>query len=235
VSGLLDEPAAEHTVPDVAAGSGDLGRARTRTRIGACRAGRAQPGSESARAPRERDPKQEGDQVGGGLLQRGVVASAVPLEHEPVSSEDRAEEHCLWPGPVENRRKFRKNRRREPYRSRSRMSCIYDEISGSRCLHGMQEVAGSSPASSTRGTPANVGVSSFQGTSAACASSRFCGFGPISALIDRFSRGCGHVAPPSWSDRSGAWQPSPRCAARVFRPRRGGGRRRVRFARDRGA
>jgi hypothetical protein len=80
--------------------------------IGACRAGRARPGPESARAPRERDPEQEGDQVGGGLLQRGVVAPVVPLEHEPSGSEDRAKERCLWPGPVENERKFRKSRRR---------------------------------------------------------------------------------------------------------------------------
>ena len=44
------------------------------------------------------------------------------------------------------------------------MPCINAEIRGSGGLHGMQEVAGSSPASSTRRTPANVGVSSFEGS-----------------------------------------------------------------------
>jgi hypothetical protein len=42
------------------------------------------------------------------------------------------------------------------------MPCRYDENRGPIGLHGMQEVAGSSPASSTRRTPAHVGVSSFQ-------------------------------------------------------------------------
>jgi hypothetical protein len=85
-------------------------------------------------------------------------------------------------------------------------------------LHGMQEVAGSSPASSTRRTPANVGVSSLEGSEywmRITAILRFGPvFGPMSALIDRFSQDCGRAARPSWGDWSGASHPSPRCAAR---------------------
>ena len=43
---------------------------------------------------------------------------------------DRAKDRGLWPGRVRNRRKFRRNRNREPYRPRSRMSCKYGEIRG---------------------------------------------------------------------------------------------------------
>jgi hypothetical protein len=44
------------------------------------------------------------------------------------------------------------------------MPCKRARIGGAKGLHGMQEVAGSSPASSIRRTPANVGVSSFEGS-----------------------------------------------------------------------
>ena len=61
------------------------------------------------------------------------------------------------------------------------MSCTYAEIRGPRCLHGMQEVAGSSPASSTRRTPALVGVLQLWGARCPAHDRDFAGLCPDSA------------------------------------------------------
>ena len=127
--------------------------------------------SRSAARPRARGRVPPGSRRSLVILIRVGGGSA---NDRPMSVEDRANEACRWPGLLGNVRKFRKIRRRSPHRWRRTIPCKQARIGGAKGLHGMQEVAGSSPASSPAVSSSGPGLTTVGGASSTAVWSSSC-------------------------------------------------------------